>query len=88
MFAKGEIKDLDIVTKYIARYIGRPAIAESRIVSYDGEYVEYKYTPHGQNEEVIEKVTAEEFIKRLIIHIPETNFKMIRRYGLYSRNNV
>lgn len=86
--AKGVIKDIKIITKYVGRYVGRPAIAESRIISYDGEFVEFRYTPHDKKEEVIEKITVEEFIKRLIIHIPEINFKMIRRYGLYSRNNV
>lgn len=88
IYAKGEISDIKIITNYVGRYVGRPAIAESRIVSYDGEYVEFRYTPHGETEEKIEKITALEFIKRLVIHIPESNFKMIRRYGLYSRNNI
>ena len=32
---------------------------------------------------VIEKIHAYEFISRLIIHIPEENFKYIRFYGAY-----
>ena len=35
------------------------------------------------NEEVIETIHAYEFIKKLIIHIPEKNFKMIRYFGIY-----
>lgn len=27
----------------------------------------------------------DEFIKKLIVHIPEKNFKMVRYYGIYSR---
>src|SRR5690606_14310465 len=33
----------------------------------------------------MEKVTVEEFIARLIRHIPDENFKTIRYYGVYSR---
>lgn len=35
------------------------------------------------NEEVIETIHAYEFIKKLIIYIPEKNFKMIRYFGIY-----
>lgn len=87
VYAKGEITDLGIITKYLARYSSRPAIAESRIVEYDGKRVTIKYTPHGETKEVQETMSASEFIERLIIHIPDTNFKMIRNYGIYARNN-
>ncbi|MCI3922947.1 transposase [Paenibacillus sp. TRM 82003] len=64
---------------YIGRYIRRLAIAVSRIETYDGENVK-------QDGEVkTETVTVEEFIARLIRHIPDENFKTIRYYGVYSR---
>lgn len=37
--------------------------------------------------EKTEKVTAEEFITRLIRHIPDEQFKTIRHYGIYSRRS-
>ena len=40
----------------MGRYVGRPAIAESRIVDYDGVNVTFKYTRHEDNEEVIETI--------------------------------
>lgn len=85
--AKTEIKSAKIAAKYVGRYVGRPAIAESRILNYDGVNVTYKYTRHEDNKVMIEKVHAHEFIKKLIIHIPEKNFKMIRYYGIYSRRS-
>lgn len=85
--AKTEIKSAKVAAKYVGRYIGRPAIAESRILNYDGVNVTYKYTRHEDDKEVIETVHAHEFIKKLIIHIPEKNFKMIRYFGIYSRRN-
>lgn len=85
--AKTEIKSAKIAGKYIGRYVGRPAIAESRIIEYDGKNVTYKYTRHEDNKTIIETVDAYEFIKKVIIHIPEKNFKMIRYYGIYARRS-
>lgn len=85
--AKTEIKSAKGAAKYVGRYVGRPAIAESRILDYDGENVTFKYTRHEDNKEVIETVQVYEFIKKLIIHIPEKNFKMIRYFGIYSRRS-
>ena len=35
---------------------------------------------------MIESIPALEFIERLIRHIPEKHFKMIRYYGIYARH--
>lgn len=73
------------VTKYIVRYIGRPAMAQSRITNYDGEQVTFWYQRHEDNQKVVETISAHDFIKRLIIHIPEKGFHMLRYYGLYAQ---
>lgn len=70
---------------YIGRYIRRPAIALNRIKDYDGETVEYRYVDKTDGQEKTERITVEEFISRLIRHIPDENFKTIRHYGVYSR---
>jgi hypothetical protein len=71
------------VVNYIVRYIGRPIIAQSRITGYDGKSVTFTYTPHGSDEIVTETVSVFDFIKKLIIHIPDKSFRMIRYYGFY-----
>lgn len=73
-----------MAAKYVGRYVGRPAIAESRILNYDGKHITYKYTRHEDNKVIIETVPVYEFITKIIIHIPEKNFKMIRYFGIYS----
>lgn len=73
------------VIKYIGRYLGRPAIATSRIDSYDGKDVTFHYNHHEDDAYVEETVPAMDFIRRLIRHIPEKHFKMIRYGGLYAR---
>lgn len=70
---------------YIGRYIRRPAIAVDRIVGYDGEQVRFRYHDKTDEQDKEEQVTVEEFISRLIRHIPDEQFKMIRHYGVYAR---
>jgi hypothetical protein len=79
---KGNVKEQ---LKYIGRYIRRPAIALGRIEEYDGQFVIFKYKDKTDGNEKREKVTVEEFIGRLVRHIPDENFKTIRYYGVYSR---
>ncbi len=74
------------VIKYIGRYLGRPVIATSRIDRYDGENVTFHYNRHEDDKLVFETIPALDFIERLIPHIPEKHFKMIRYYGLYARH--
>ena len=50
------------------------------------KYVTFWYQMHEDDKIVIEKVHAYEFISRLIIHIPEENFKYIRFYGAYCNS--
>ena len=77
----------DMTIKYISRYLGRPVIAASRIDKYDGEFVTFHYTRHEDNKTIEECVPAPDFIKRLIIHIPEKHFKMLRYYGIYAKHH-
>lgn len=87
VYAKGEMQNARGAARYIGRYMGRPAIAESRIIKYDGEKVTFWYERHEDGKRIEETIEAKEFIGRLIRHIPEKQFKMVRNYGLYSRYN-
>lgn len=87
VYAKGEMKEARGAARYVGRYMGRPAIAESRITGYDGEKVTFWYERHEDGKRVEETIEAKEFIGRLIRHIPEKQFKMVRNYGLYARNH-
>lgn len=86
VYAKPTKCDPKTALKYIGRYLGRPVIATSRIDSYDGEYVTFHYNRHEDNKLIRETIPAMEFIARLIRHIPEKHFKMIRYGGLYARH--
>ncbi len=86
VYAKPNKCDPKTVVKYIGRYLGRPVIATSRIDKYDGEMVTFHYNRHEDEQYIEETVPAMEFIQRLIRHIPEKHFKMIRYGGLYARH--
>ncbi len=85
---KGNYDMSNTVIKYISRYLGRPVIALSRIDSYDGDNVTFHYYRHEDNAFVQKTIPVIDFIKLLIQHIPERNFKMTRYYGLYARHRV
>jgi len=86
VYAKPNKCDPNIVASYVGRYLGRPVIASSRIDDYDGDFVTFHYNRHEDDVLVTEKLPALEFIQRLIQHIPEKHFKMIRYYGIYARH--
>jgi len=85
VYAKPNKCDPKTVLKYVGRYLGRPVIATSRIDRYDGDFVTFHYNRHEDDQYVEETLPVMDFIKRLIKHIPEKHYKMIRYGGLYAR---
>ena len=85
VYAKPNTCDPKTAIKYIGRYLGRPVIATSRIDRYDGDLVTFHYNRHEDDKYVEETIPVMEFIQRLIRHIPEKHFKMIRYGGIYAR---
>ena len=83
---KSKFKSVKGLLSYVCRYLSRPVMAESRILDYDGLYVTFWYQRHKDDLIIIEKLHAYEFIQRLIMHIPEPNFKYIRFYGAYNNS--
>ena len=73
--------------EYVLRYCGRPAFAASKILNIKGDYITFWYQRHEDNLFGVETIHIFEFIKRIIIHIPEYQFKTIRYYGFYSKKS-
>ena len=84
---KVKTRDIKATVKYVIRYSGKPAMAQSRILNYDGEYVTFWYDRHEDNQRVEETIHAYDFIKRLIIHIYDKYFNVVRYYGLYAKKH-
>ncbi|MGF7186945.1 hypothetical protein GGQ84_003084 [Desulfitispora alkaliphila] len=62
-------------------------MAQSRILNYDGNFVTFYYDRHEDGKRVTEKISAIEFITRLMVYIPDEQFKMVRYYGLYAKRH-
>ena len=69
---------------YLGRYIKRPPIAQSRLKHYDGNTVVFNFLNHRNKLHQNYHCTAYEFIDRLIQHIPDKNFRLIRYYGFLA----
>jgi len=78
------LKNASFVIRYIGRYTKRPAIAESRIIGYDGKTVTFTFKEHRMTESATLTLPVFDFIARLIVHIPDQNFRIIRYFGFYS----
>ena len=88
VYAKPDnITSIQQTINYVVRYTGRPAMAQSRIIDYDGTYVTYYYERHEDGKRIEEKIHVYEFIKLLIKHIPDKNFKVVRYYGIYAKEH-
>ncbi len=70
--------------KYLGRYLKRPALSMSRLKHYDGKEVIFSYLNHATKQYLRFTSGVENFIKRLVQHIPDKGFRMIRYYGFLA----
>lgn len=82
-----DISSIKLAVDYVVRYTGRPAMAQSRILNYDGKYVTFYYERHEDNKRIEETLHVFDFIKKLIIHILDEHFKVVRYYGIYAKKH-
>lgn len=71
------------VHKYVGRYICRGPISERRINSYDGKQVTIAYAHREKHDKPTFKLPAQDFIRRLLSHVPEKGTHVVRSYGLF-----
>lgn len=76
------------VLEYLGRYTHRIAISNHRIKSIDNGKVVFSYRDRADNNELKEMcLTAEEFIRRFLLHVLPEKFMKIRYFGFLSNNN-
>lgn len=84
VFLDKKTKNFKQTIKYLGRYLKRPPLAKTRIKKYDGQHVTFTYHDHYTGQTLPLTLTVEDFIKRLIVHIPDNNFRMVRYYNWLS----
>ncbi len=81
------------VIEYIGRYSFRVAISNERIKNIENGFVTFEYKDYKDNSKIKEMtITADEFIRRFLLHVLPDNFTKIKHYGLLAnrskRNNI
>jgi Putative transposase/Transposase zinc-binding domain len=73
------------VLGYLANYTHRIAISNSRIVSFDGERVCFRYRDyaHGNAEKLL-TLDVDEFLRRFLLHVLPPRLVRIRYYGFLA----
>ena len=87
VYAKRPFAGPDSVLSYLARYTHRVAIANSRLVAFDGDRVRFKwkdYRRDGPARYGVMTLDAHEFIRRFLLHVLPDGFHRIRHYGLFA----
>jgi len=73
--------------KYLAPYVYRVAISNSRIQSVSETHVRYSYTPSGTKTPVSREVDGHEFVRGFLQHTLPSNMQRIRYYGFLAQNH-
>ena len=87
VYAKKPFAGPEAVLAYLSRYTHRVAIANSRLIAFDGKAVTFKWKDYRANAPDRQKVMtleATEFIRRFLLHVLPHRFHRIRHYGLFA----
>ena len=76
----------EAVLKYLAPYVYRVAISDSRIKQVNQQGVEYLVKPSGKKYNVKRASSGEAFVRSFAQHILPNGFQKIRYYGFISPN--
>ena len=76
------------VMEYVGRYTHRVAISNRRILNIEQSNVTFNWRDYRDKNRLKEMtVTAEEFIRRFLMHVLPDGFVKIRHYGILSSRN-
>jgi Putative transposase/Transposase zinc-binding domain len=90
VYAKPPFGGPGAVLAYLSRYTHRIAIANSRLVAFDGQSVTFKWKDYRAKSAARYKLMtldADEFVRRFLIHVLPDRFHRIRHYGLFANAN-
>ena len=73
------------VLKYLSRYTHRVALANHRLVFVGDGLVRFRYKDYGTGgAPKVMELTAEEFLRRFLLHVVPPHFVRIRHFGLLA----
>ena len=88
VYCKPPFKNASCVVEYLGRYTHRVAISNNRILKLENGIVTFNWRDYrDNNKQKNMELTADEFIRRFLVHILPNRFTKIRHYGLLSSVN-
>jgi predicted Zn-ribbon and HTH transcriptional regulator len=73
------------VLRYLGRYTHRVAISNHRLLAFDGNHVTFRWRDYARGNKQREMtVSAEEFIRRFLLHVLPRGFVRIRNFGFLA----
>jgi hypothetical protein len=87
VYAKPPFAGPEAVLAYLSRYTHRVAISNRRLISFDETGVTFRYKDYRRGEAERQRtmtVSADEFIRRFLLHVLPKGFHRIRHYGLLA----
>ena len=72
------------ILKYLSRYLRGGPINPSQIVRCDSKQIGFRYKDHRDKRKKVLNLKPQEFIRRILLHVPETGQHTVRHYGLYA----
>ena len=74
---------------YLGRYSHRVAISNSRLVSLDHGHVCFRWKDYADGSQTkVMRLSADEFLRRFLLHVLPRGFVRIRHSGLLASSNV
>jgi len=88
VYAKPPFGGAEHVFNYLGRYTHRVAISNHRLIRMENGRVTFSYRDYKNDIDTTMTLTAEEFLRRFLLHVLPSGFTRIRHYGLYAGRNV
>ena len=85
VYAKPPFGGPEHVLNYLARYTHRVAISNHRLVAFQNDRVSFRWKDyaHGGKQKIM-TVSADEFLRRFLIHVLPKGLVRIRHFGLFA----
>jgi hypothetical protein len=89
VYAKPPFAGAERVFRYLGRYSHRVAISNARLLSMADGHVRFRWKDYADAyRNKVMCLTAEEFLRRFLLHVLPPRFVRIRHYGILAGRNV
>jgi hypothetical protein len=88
VYAKPPFAGPQQVLDYVGRYTHRVAISNNRLLDIEDGQVQFRYKDYrNHSQQKVMPLSADEFIRRFLLHVLPDGFQRIRYYGFLSNRH-